>query len=139
MLLNNFANFNTSYAYAPKAAVTDNTVQTSETLTVGASTSVDLVLLTGTLSDADATFTLVFYEGDASDMSDEAAVADADLVGTEAAASFTFADDNKTFRITYRGSKKYVRAKITPANNSGNFYLGGIWIAGAQMAPGASV
>ena len=69
--------------------------------------------------------------GDDSGLSDAAAVADADLIGTEAGASFLFSDDNKVFKIGYKGTKRYVRVTITPANNgAGNIYPAGVWIKG---------
>lgn len=73
---------------------------------------------TGTLADAAATFTVLVEESDASNMSGANAVADGDLVGTEAAASFTQADDGITRKIGYTGSKRYVRLTITPSGNA---------------------
>ena len=82
----------------------------------------------GTNTDADVTFTVLVEEGDASNLSDNAAVADADLNGTEALAGFQFDDDTETRKIGYRGSKRYVRLTITPANNgAGNIFMAAIW------------
>lgn len=81
------------------------------------------VITSGSLADADATFTTLLEEGDASDLSDAAAVADADLIGTEAAASFTFAEDNTVKTLGYKGAKRYTRLTITPANNTGNAFF----------------
>jgi hypothetical protein len=86
-------------------------------------------------------------EGDAANLSDAAAVADADMVsqanGTapETAAAFTFADDGETRAIGYIGSKRYIRLTLTPANNTGNVFFGGVAIledkapAFSQLAP----
>jgi hypothetical protein len=72
--------------------------------------SVTLAIVTGTNADADATVTALLEEGDVSNLSDAAAVADADMVsqtaGTapEAAASYTFADDAETRAVGYIGT-----------------------------------
>ena len=82
--------------------------------------ALEWVIITGTLADADATFAVTMDEGDVSDLTGSNAVATADMLGTLAAASFTFADDNKVFKIGYIGIKRYVRLTITPSANTGN-------------------
>ena len=71
-----------------------------------------------------------------------AAVADADLLGTEALASFIFSDDNKCFKLGYIGSKRYTRLTITPSGNSGTpsgALLSAVAILGhPQIAPTAN-
>lgn len=123
---------------SPAAAVTDNTAfvsQVCDTLGYG---SVEFVALTGSLADADATFTTLIEESDSSG-SGFIAVADAELLGTEAQASFTFAADDKVFKIGYIGTKRYVRATITPANNTGNAFVAGVWVLGhATLEPTAN-
>jgi len=57
--------------------------------------------------------------GDASNLSDAAAVPAASLVGTLALAGFTFADDGETRKVGYVGEKRYVRLTITPSANAG--------------------
>lgn len=57
------------------------------------------------MTDADATFTLLFEDGDDPALSDHAAVADGYLLGTEAVASFDFADDNEVRKIGYIGPR----------------------------------
>jgi hypothetical protein len=122
--------------FNPVAAVTDNTAQVSAIIDTAGFNSVTLGIQTGTLSDADATFTVLVEHGDASNLSDNAAVADDYLIGTEAGASFTFANDNVTRKIGYVGSKRYVRMTVTPANNTGNLFLAGIAILGdPALAP----
>jgi hypothetical protein len=56
---------------------------------------------------------------------EETDVAAADLLGTLALASFIFSDDNKCFKIGYRGNKRYVKAIVTPANNTGAANIAG--------------
>lgn len=116
--------------FAPGAAVTDNTAQVSQIIDTAGFESLMLALITGTLSDADATFTVLVEDGNASNLSDAAAVADKFLIGTEAGASFTFADDGETRKIGYIGDKRYVRVTVTPANNTGNLFMAGIAVLG---------
>ena len=119
---------------APAAAVTDNTATVSSIIDCQGYDKVTLVVVTGTNADADATATVLLEEGDASNLSDNTAVADADMVsmtaGTapETAAAFTFADDAETRAIGYLGSKRYIRLTVTPSANTGNQFLAGIAI-----------
>jgi len=104
--------------------------------------SVTYVIATGSIGDANATFTVLLEEGDAAAMGDATAVADADLLGTEALASFVFSDDNKCFKLGYIGSKRYTRLTITPSGNSGTpsaALLSAVAILGnPQIAPTAN-
>lgn len=105
-------------ALAPSAGPTDNTAQVCAIIDRQGFDSLTYIIQTGSLADADATFTVLLEEGDESDLSDAASVIDADLVGTEALASFTFADDGKCFKLGYVGGKRYTRLTITPAGNA---------------------
>lgn len=115
---------------SPKAAVTDNTAYVSEVCDRQGYESVEFLILLGANTDANATFTVLFE--DSADNVTYAAVADADLLGTEAIASFTAADDdNKVRKIGYTGGKRYQRVTITPAaNDSGNHFVAGCWLLG---------
>ncbi len=125
-----------SRAVAPAAAVADNTPFVSQILDCANFQDNELVILAGALADADATFTLLLEESAASDLSGANAVADSDLIGTEALASFVFSDDNAVKKLGYKGSKRYVRATLTPANNSGNAFIAMLWAqSGARKAP----
>jgi hypothetical protein len=121
---------NVKRGLSPVAAVTDNTAFVSEIVDTYGYESAEFIILTGSLADADATFTVLVEDGDDSGLSDNAAVADKFLLGTEALASFTFAADNKVFKIGYVGDKRYVRVTITPANNTGNAFIAGAWLLG---------
>lgn len=98
---------------------------TGDTPTVGAiidtqnCRGVEYIIMTGSLADADATFTILLEEGDNSALSDNTAIADENLLGTEAGASFTFAADNTVIKIGAFGTKRYQRLTLTPANNTG--------------------
>lgn len=125
-----------SRAVSPAAATTDNTAWTTQILDTANFFHNELVLALGAFADADATFTVLMQEGDESDLSDAANVADEDLLGTEAEAGFQFDDDNETRKIGYIGTKHYIRATIIPANNTGNAFLAALWVqSGARKAP----
>ncbi|MFP3945021.1 MAG: hypothetical protein ACLFWF_14080 [Alphaproteobacteria bacterium] len=97
------------------------------------------VIATGTLADADATFTVLVEHGDQADLSDAAAVPDAELLGTETLAGFGAADDDETRKVGYRGAKRYVRLTITPAGNTASAPLAAVAILGApNVAPTAN-
>lgn len=125
--------------FAPKAAVTDNSPQVSSIVDTAGAESVTLALITGTNADTDATFTVLMEDGDDAALADAAAVDDKFLLGTEALAGFTFADDGKCRKIGYVGPKRYVRMTVTPANNTGTLFLGGIAVLGHLLhAPSAN-
>ena len=98
--------------------------------------SAEFIVLTGSLADADATFTVLAEEGEQANLSDNTAVDDRDLVGLESQASFSFATDNKVFKLGFRPSgKRYKRVTITPANNTGNAFVAGVWVTRPLIAP----
>ncbi len=113
-------------AISPAAAVTDNTALVSQIIDTSGYEGLCFAIATGALADADATFAVLVEHGDAANLSDAAAVPDAQLTGTEAEAGFTFAADDATRKIGYVGSKRYVRLTITPAGNSGNAFISAI-------------
>jgi hypothetical protein len=120
----------------PAAAVTDNTAFVSQILDMQNLQSAEFVILTGSLADADATFTMLAEEGEQANLSDNTAIDDRDLLGLESQASFTFAADNKVFKLGFRPSgKRYKRVTITPANNTGNAFIAGVWVTRLLMAP----
>lgn len=123
-------------ALSPAAAFTDNTAQVSQIVDLAGYESCVFAIAAGSLADADATFTTLLEHGDASNLSDAAAVPDAQLTGTEAAASFTFADDNAVKKLGYVGGKRYLRLTITPANNTGSAQFAVIAVlSGSRFSP----
>ena len=110
-------NIKASRAISP-VSVSDNTASVSQIIDRANYPGLEFVILTGSLADSDATFTVLVEDGDNSALSDNAAVADEYLLGTESGASFQFDSDNLTKKIGYIGSKRYVRLTITPANNA---------------------
>ncbi len=99
-------------------SVADNTAEVGQIIDRQGYDGLTFVIATGSLADVDATFAVLIEEGNDSGLSDAAAVADADLLGTEALAGFQFDDDDETRKIGYLGDKRYVRLTITPAANA---------------------
>jgi hypothetical protein len=92
------------------------------------------VIITGTISDADATYAVSVYHGNTvnsetspTSITDSALAPDDVLMGTEAAASFTFADDAGTRVIGYYPGKgtgrRWVRLGVTPTGDAGSLPL----------------
>lgn len=116
------------------ASVADNTAQVGQIIDRQGYNALEYVIVTGSLADADATFTALLEEGDVANLSDAAAVADADLLGTEALASFIFSDDDKVFKLGYKGNKRYTRLTVTPAANASEALVCAIAILGAAAS-----
>lgn len=120
-------------------SVADTTAQVGQIIDRKGYDSLTYVIATGSIADADATFTVLLEEGDAANLSDAAAVADADLIGTEVLAAFQFDDDNETRKLGYKGSKRYTRLTITPVNNASAAVIAAVAILGAPaVAPTAN-
>lgn len=98
-------------------SVADDTAQVSQIIDTAGYEAVEFVILTGSIADANATFTVLVEDSDASDFTGGAAVSDTFLLGTEASAGFQYDDDNQTRKIGYVGDKRYVRLTITPSGN----------------------
>ena len=120
-------------------SVADNTAQVSQIVDLQSHASLTFVILTGSIADADATFTVLVEHGDQANLSDAAAVPDAELLGTEALAGFTSSDDDKTRKIGYVGSKRYVRLTVTPASNGSAALIAAVALLGhPHVAPTAN-
>jgi hypothetical protein len=118
---------------------TDDTAMVSEIIDLANRESVLFLIATGTLADANATFTALVEDGDDAALSDNASVDDAYLVGTETTASFAFGDDDEVRKIGYIGPKRYVRLTITPAGNTGNAPISAVAVlGGARKKPKSS-
>lgn len=108
-------------AISPVTQTNDSTAIVSQVIDMSTLHGLAFVIMTGTLSDANATFATLLEESDASDMSGSNEVADTDMLplgtGQEAAASFDFGDDDSVLTIGYVGTKRYVRLTITPSGN----------------------
>lgn len=98
--------------------------------------SLAFMLLTGSLADAGATFTVLVEHGDVSNLSDAAAVSDDQLIGTEALASFDQSHDNAARKIGYVGDKRYVRLTVTPSGNAAAaLFSAGALLSKASIQP----
>jgi len=123
-------NIDLKRAISPAAAVADNTPIVSQILDRIGVEAVALAIILGDMADADATFAVTLVHGDAPDLSDAAAVPADQMNGSLALAGFNFANDNAIRKLGYLGGKRYVRATITPSNNTGNVYVSAVWILG---------
>jgi hypothetical protein len=128
-----FNNITVARAIAP-VSVSDNTAQVSQIIDRQGYGSLTFAIALGSLADADATFSVLVEHGDNSGLSDAATVAASDLLGTAALAGFTFADDNATRKIGYKGAKRYVRLTITPANNASAALFSAVALLGHPYA-----
>lgn len=89
--------------------------------------SLEFILLSGVLTDG--SYVPLIEEGDASDLSDASAVADADLLGTESEVSYIPTDDIAK-KIGYIGNKRYVRLSIVTTSISSGGVMSAIAIKG---------
>ncbi len=117
-------------AISPVASAADNTPIVSEIIDTKGFDSLTFVIATGALPDADATFTVLVEDGNAANLSDAAAVAAENLLGTAALAGFSFADDNETRKIGYVGAKRYARLTITPGANTSASLVSAVAVLG---------
>lgn len=97
-------------------AISTDTTTNGEIIDLQGFDSATFIIQSGSLTDG--TYTPLIHEGNESDLSDAGAVADADLIGTEAAAAFSATDDNKSKRIGYVGGKRYIRLSLVSASTS---------------------
>lgn len=96
------------------------------------------VIMTGTVSDANMTSTVLLEHGDDSGLSDAAAVPDAEMLpsgtGQEAAAAPAAASDNAVASVGYVGTKRYLRLTITPSgNDSGNLPIAVLFVGEKRL------
>ncbi|MBC7860293.1 MAG: hypothetical protein H7Z39_16290 [Burkholderiaceae bacterium] len=112
-------------------SVADTTAQVSQIIDMQGYGALEFLISTGPIADVDATFTVLVEDGDAANLSDAAAVADAQLLGTELLAGFQFDDDNEVRKIGYVGIKRYVRLTITPVANASAALLSAVAVMGS--------
>lgn len=119
-------------------SVADTTAQVGQVIDRQGYGAVTYLIATGSIADADATFTVLLEESDASG-SGYAAVADADLLGTEALAGFQFDDDNECRKLGYIGNKRYTRLTVTPVANASAALLSAVAVLSSPaIAPTAN-
>lgn len=100
------------------SSVADNTAQITEIIDMQNLKSCIFCIGIGSIADVDATFVVLVEDGEAANLSDNAAVADEFLDGTEVGAAPLFSDDDEVRKIGYHGPKRYVRLTLTPAANA---------------------
>ncbi len=123
---------------SPAVAVTNNAAFVSEILDTRGLKSATFALLTGSIADADVTFTVLAEESEDSGLAGQTAIADANLLGTELLATPLFSSDNKAFKLGFADTMRYIRVTITPAANTGDIYLAGVWITEPSIVPTAN-
>ena len=111
-------------------SVADDTAEVGQIIDRQGYDGLTFVIATGSLADVDATFAILVEHGNDSGLSDAAAVADADLLGTEALAGFQFDDDDETRKIGYLGDRRYIRLTITPSANASAALFSAVAILG---------
>ena len=108
---------------SPVSGGANDTASVSQIIDMQGYTGCLFVIALGTLSDADATFTVLLEESATSFSG--AAVGDTSMIsqtyGTapEAAASFQYDGDDTVKMLDYVGGFRYIRLTITPATNTG--------------------
>lgn len=118
-------------------SVADTTAQVGQVIDRKGFDGLTYLIATGSIADADATFTVLLEESD--NGTDFTAVADADLIGTEALAGFQFDDDNECRKLGYKGAKRYTRLTITPVANASAALLSAVAVlSGPALAPTAN-
>lgn len=118
-------------------SVADTTAQVGQVIDRKGFHGLTYLIATGAIADADATFTVLLEESD--NGTDFTAVADADLIGTEALAGFQFDDDNECRKLGYKGAKRYTRLTITPVANASAALLSAVAVlSGPALAPTAN-
>lgn len=115
-------------------SVSDNTAQASQIIDTAGYESLTFAIALGSIADADATFAVTLEHGDDSGLSDTAAPAAADIIGTTTLAGFQYDSDNACRKVGYKGTKRYVRLTITPTGNASAALMSVIAILGNPMA-----
>lgn len=125
-------------AIAPAAADSGNTAIVGAIVDTAGFESVALVLNIGALGTDAATFATTLEHGDDPALADTSAPATTDLVGSLSDVAFTGTDDNKTKKIGYIGSKRYLRMTVTPSGNAAAAYISAVAVLGhARNKPSA--
>ena len=117
---------------------TINTDTTTTGSTIDTKDYVNMTMVIAATAYTDGTYTPVVYEGEESDMSDEAAIADTKLIpqsSAEAGCVVDAADEVHTLGLI--DNERYVRVKITSASTSSGATLTVLWL-GEQEVKGVT-
>ena len=110
-------NLHTVIAVAPQAVTNSNTAVVGPIIDTAGFEKVTFSIAAGALTDVDSGLVPSLEHGDDPALADTAAPAASDLVGTLALATFAVTDANKTKKVGYVGSKRYLRLTLTPTSN----------------------
>lgn len=124
-------------AIAP-VVVSDTTSQVSSAIDVRHYKSVTFVIMAGTLAATAGSFKVTVKEGSTSVQANHTEVADKDLIGTEALASFDQSADGKCFKIGYKGDQDYVSIEIDITDNDASAPLAVLCILEPYERPAAN-
>lgn len=125
-------------AFSPQSIASNTTTNGNDVDTQGYE-SVNFSILTGAITDGDYAVLIEEADDDGAGSPDTySAVADDDLIGTEAVAGFTDdTDDDKASKIGYIGTKQWVRLSIVSTNVTTGGTLGASCELGhAHVSPG---
>lgn len=112
-------------------ATTGNTAISGTAIDRQGFSSVEFVASLGTITTAGTKYAIEVQESDTTTPGDFTAVADVDLLGTEADVGFDGdTETGKSKKIGYIGIKRYVRVKVTPAGNTGASTFGVVAVLG---------
>jgi hypothetical protein len=120
-------------ALNPGAAITGNSATNGTTIDTQGFESAAIAVQSGTITDG--AFALKLQEGDQSNLSDAADVAQGDY-NCGYGASFAATDDNVVKKLGYRGAKRYIRVVLTQSGATSGGIMGAVAILGnARNAP----
>lgn len=118
-----------SPAIDPAAIRTGNATTTSNTIDTDGFASLEFLIQSGVITDG--AWAIQVWHGDASNMSDEAQCAAADLIGS--APSFAATDDSVTKRVGYKGGKRYVRIKAVQSGATTGGFISAVAVQGNPL------
>jgi hypothetical protein len=121
----------TTIAHGVLATLSGVTPATGNIVDLADYSAATFALITGTITDAGTAtgVTFVVQESDTTAAADFTAVADADLIGTEAGLAITLdtSDGIAVGTIGYKGSKRYVRVVATGTTGTDGT-IAGVWM-----------
>lgn len=120
-------NIKATPALNPQAIASSTTVN-GAIIDLAGYESAEFLIQSATLTDG--TYTPSITEGDASNLSDGAAVAAGDLIGTVADATFAATADNSVKKLGYKGGKRYIRLNITSTGVTSGGTLAAVAVLG---------
>lgn len=122
-----------SRSISPVAIITGNGTTVGQTIDTQGFGATEHVVAAGVITDG--TFTFTMFEGNASNMSDEGAVAAADLIGSNPVFVAT-TDNNLVKKVGYKGAKRYTRMKAVQTGATTGGFISATAVQGtARNAP----